>query len=337
MEEINESTKPVIANDVVTDEKVFPLDTNVKAGDNATTTKISWPVKTRDFHDHHFDSTMWDNFKFRDDDVIISTYGKSGTTWMQQILCQMIFDGDGDICTSDISPWVDLRLPPKEVKLPAIEAQTHRRFLKTHLPVDALNFSPKAKYIYVGRDARDIAWSFYNHHSKANDAWYNALNKTPGLVGPEIEKPPECIKQYWTQWFENNGAPYHSFWENMSSWWAIRDLPNVMFVHFNDLKKDMPSEMRRVAKFLDIQINEDKWDDIVEHCTFNWMKANASKVAPVGGIFWEGGAETFINQGTNGRWTDVLTEEECQVYEAKAIEMLGEECAAWLKHGGVDS
>jgi aryl sulfotransferase len=51
------------------------------------------------------------------------------------------------------------------VKLPAVEAQSHRRFVKTCLPVDALVFSPKAKYVYIGRDGRNVVWSLYNHHS----------------------------------------------------------------------------------------------------------------------------------------------------------------------------
>jgi aryl sulfotransferase len=74
-------------------------------------------------------------------------------------------------------------VPPKEVKLPLVEAQEHRRFLKTHLPVDALRFSPKAKYICLGRDGRDVVWSMYNHHANANQTWYEALNDTPGPGG----------------------------------------------------------------------------------------------------------------------------------------------------------
>ena len=112
------------------------------------------PQKTREFHNHHYDSTIWNDFEFRDDDIIISTYGKSGTTWAQQIVSQLLFDGEERLETAEMSPWVDLRVPPKEVKLPMIHAQTHRRFLKTHLPVDALVFSDKAKYVYVGRDGR---------------------------------------------------------------------------------------------------------------------------------------------------------------------------------------
>ena len=71
-----------------------------------------------------------------------------------------------------------------------------RRFLKTHLPVDALVFFPQIKYIYITRDGRDVVWSLHNHHSKANNIWYDALNG-PGLVGPKIEPPPYDRVQYF--------------------------------------------------------------------------------------------------------------------------------------------
>ena len=152
---------------------------------------IIWPQKARDLHNHHFDSTIWDEFEFRDDDIILATYAKAGTTWLQQIVSQLIFNGKDGLPVAEMSPWLDLRIPPKQVKLPEIEQQTHRRFLKTHLPVDALVFSQTAKYIYIGRDGRDVVWSMYNHHANANDLWYEALNDTPGLVGPPITRPPE--------------------------------------------------------------------------------------------------------------------------------------------------
>ena len=91
------------------------------------------PVKTREIHNHHFDSTIWNDLKFRDDDIVISTYAKSGTTWVQQIVAQLLFNGEEGMEVAEMSPWLDLRVPPKEVKLPLVEAQTHRRFLKTYL------------------------------------------------------------------------------------------------------------------------------------------------------------------------------------------------------------
>ncbi|NNE91644.1 MAG: sulfotransferase domain-containing protein [Verrucomicrobiales bacterium] len=291
------------------------------------------PQKTREFQNHHFDSTIWNDFDFRDDDIVIATYAKAGTTWVQQIVSQLLFNGEEGLPVAELSPWMDLRVPPKEVKLPEVEAQTHRRFLKTHLPVDALVFSEKAKYIYIGRDGRDVVWSMYNHHSTANDFWYEALNDTPGRVGAPIEKPVDTVTQYYHEWLEQNGHPWWPFWENVQSWWDIRELPNVMLLHFSDLKADMPGEIRRVAEFLETPVDESKWDDIVEHCTFDYMKANATASVPLGGAFWDGGAQNFIHKGKNGRWREVLNDEEVQKYEEFAARELSADCAAWLANG----
>src|SRR3712207_9286065 len=56
-----------------------------------------------------------------------------------------------------------------------------------------------------GRDGRDVVWSMYNHHANANEMWYEALNDTPGRVGPPIEPPPDNIRQYWREWLERDG------------------------------------------------------------------------------------------------------------------------------------
>jgi aryl sulfotransferase len=293
----------------------------------------SVPEKKREFQNHHFDSTIWNDFEFRDDDIIIATYAKSGTTWMQQIISQLLFNGEAGLEVADMSPWMDLRVPPKEVKLPMVEAQTHRRFIKTHLPVDALVFSEKAKYLYIGRDGRDVLWSMFNHHSTANEGWYEALNDTPGRVGPAIEKPPSSITQYYHDWLDQNGHPWWPFWENIRTWWAIKHLPNVHFVHFAKLKSNMPGEIRRIAEFLEVDIDENKWESILEHCSFDYMKEHATKSVPLGGVFWEGGAQTFIHKGINGRWCDVLKKSESEKYERHAAEELEQECCSWLATG----
>ena len=294
---------------------------------------IEWPKKNREFHNHHFDSTIWNDFKFRNDDVIIASYAKAGTTWMQQIVAQLLFNGLEEVEVAQMSPWLDLRVPPKDVKLAEVEAQTHRRFLKTHLPVDALVFSEQAKYIYIGRDGRDIVWSLYNHHANANQVWYELLNETPGRVGPPIGKPPESIRQYFHDWLYKDGYPFWSLWENVRSWWKIQHLPNVLLVHYAKLKQDLAGQMRRIAEFLAIPIDEMKCDAILEHCSFDYMKQHATKSVPLGGAVWDGGAQTFIYKGTNGRWRDELTAEESQRYEQIAKKQLGEACAHWLATG----
>lgn len=110
-------------------------------------------------------------------------------------------------------------------------------------------------------------------------------------------------------------------------------MPNVMLVHFADLKRDLPGQIRRVAAFLDISVDESNWGAIVEHCSFDWMKQNAPKSAPLGGVFWDGGARVFINKGTNGRWTDTLTADDVNEYESRAVAELGADCARWLASG----
>jgi len=165
-----------------------------------------WPVKRCEMHNHHVDSTVWNDFVFRNDDIVIATYAKSGTAWMQQIVAQLLFPGE-EIELSGISPWLDLRVPPKDVRPATVEAQAHRRFIKTHLPVHALRYSPRAKYIYVARDGRDVVWNLHNHHANGNENWYAMMNDTPGRVGPPVEPPPPSVRDYFRTWLERNGYP----------------------------------------------------------------------------------------------------------------------------------
>jgi aryl sulfotransferase len=117
------------------------------------------------------------------------------------------------------------------------------------------------------------------------------------------------------------------------SWWQIRTLPNVLLVHFESLKRDLGGEMRRIADFLGIPVDESRWDAILEHCSFDWMKRNAGKSVPLGGAFWDGGPQVFINKGVNGRWKDTLTARDIADYEGRAAAELGSECARWLAAG----
>ncbi len=294
---------------------------------------IEWPKKTRELYHNHFDSKIWNDFAFRDDDIVIATYAKAGTTWVQQILAQLIFNGETGLPVADMSPWIDFCLPPREIKLPEVEAQTHRRFIKTHLPLDALVYSPKAKYLYIARDGRDVVWSIYNHHSSHTDEFYEALNAQGGPGVEPLSPPDKEIHEYFLHWLANDGYPYWSFWENISTWWEIRNLPNMMLLHFAELKEDLPGQIRQIAAFLDIPIDEDKFEDILWHCSFDYMKAHPEQVVPMGGAPWQGGAKTFIHKGTNGRWRDILSGEDSAMYETMALEKLGPECAHWLVTG----
>ncbi|WP_172594940.1 sulfotransferase domain-containing protein [Sphingopyxis sp. FD7] len=93
---------------------------------------------TRPVRSWAFDSAGWDDFPLRRDDIVISTYPKCGTTWMQRIVGMLVFGSPAPFPVQDSSPWPDFRLMPLEATMALAEGQTHRRFIKSHLPFDAL-------------------------------------------------------------------------------------------------------------------------------------------------------------------------------------------------------
>lgn len=281
------------------------------------------------------DSTRWNGFEFRDGDIVIGTWAKSGTTWTQQIVSQLIFRGAEGIAAADVAPWVDMRIMPFDEMIAQLKAQTHRRCMKTHLPADALLFSPKAKYLYIGRDGRDVYWSWYNHLVRMLPALYDAFNDPPGLPHQPLARPDDDVRKSFNEWLDGKGYSAETLLAHVQSWWDVRSEPNVMLVHFAKLKADMPGEIRRIARFLDIDIDVATWPDILEHCSFDYMKKNADSLSEVGKTFFEGGLRNFVFKGTNGRWRDVLSKAEIARYERMASESLTPECARWLATGEI--
>lgn len=279
------------------------------------------------------DSTRWNDFAFRDGDIIIGTWAKSGTTWTQQIVSQLIFNGKEGIPVGDIAPWVDMRVIPLKDITNLVESQTHRRFLKTHLPADALRLSPQAKYLYIGRDGRDVAWSFFNHLMRMSQQLYDAFNDPPGLPGQPVIRPEGDVLAFFDGWLKGEMYGADTFFQNVQSWWDRRDAPNVMLVHFNKLKADMEGEIRRIAAFLEIEIDAASWPAIVEHCSFDYMKENADSISEHFQAFFDGGLKNFIYKGTNGRWRDLLSPSQISSYENAAAESLAPDCARWLATG----
>jgi aryl sulfotransferase len=292
------------------------------------------PGAARQFQNALMDSTVWNGFEFHDGDVVVVSWGKSGTTWMQQIVAQLVFDASDDLAMNTISHWYDARIATPEVRA-MIQRQAHRRILKTHQLADALPISPEAKYIYLARDGRDAVWSLYNHFSNMLQPVFDAFNDAPGRVGPPAERPQGSAADYFRAWMENGGFPLSPFWDNVRGWWNLRGQPNVRLVHFNDLKADLAGQMQAIAQFLGAPAAGESFTRAVSHCGFDYMKRHADRMAPRGGVAWAGGGETFIHKGTNGRWGDALLPAEVLAYEARAVAELGGECAAWLAHGSL--
>jgi hypothetical protein len=159
------------------------------------------PQRTHIYQNHALDSLRWDSVALRDDDIVVATSYKAGTTWMQGIVANLIFSGQElPAPLFEMSPWVDVRIIPIESVVTQLEQQAHRRFIKTHLPLDGLRYDRRLKYVYVGRDARDVFMSFWNHYGSYTEEAYARFNGTPGRVGPEIPRCPDDIHEVWRNW-----------------------------------------------------------------------------------------------------------------------------------------
>ncbi len=300
------------------------------------------PERTRVYQCHHFDSTRWNYFDSRPDDIIIATSYKAGTTWTQAIIAHLLFpDGDLPAGPAEMSPWLDMRTVPLEVVLNRLAAQRHRRFIKTHLPLDGFPFDERLKHVYVARDARDVFMSLWNHYTNMTDEIMALTNLLPGREGEELPHAPDDIHAFWRTWtsrglfeWETDGWPYWSHMSNVQSWWNYKDLPNIQLFHYSDMLQDTEGEMRRMAAFLEIDVPEVAWPRIVKAVSFAEMKRQGDRYAPGGGQFWKGGAQTFLHKGTNGRWRDVLSEDELKLYDAACDRAITPECREWLENGG---
>ncbi len=300
----------------------------------------SLPQVTRVYQNHHLDSLRWNAFTPREDDIIIATSYKSGTTWMQTIVLNLIFADKAAPNILGTSRWLDSRANPIAETIKLFEAQQHRRAIKTHLPLDGLPFFPDLKYIVVGRDGRDVFMSLWNHYKNYTPEGYARFNDAPNRVGGPVPQCPDDIRIFYHNWidrgwfdWDSEGYPFWSNFRHTQTWWNFRHLPNILFVHFNDLLKDLNSEVKRIANFLEISVTGAQLADVVEAATFKTMKRNADQIYPDAATSLQGGAQTFINEGTNRRWESFLGEEEIQLYEDAVARELTLECALWLEFG----
>jgi aryl sulfotransferase len=295
------------------------------------------PEVTRTYQNHILDSTRWNAYRPRADDVIVATPPKTGTTWTLEIVRQLIFLG------REVPPykdcWVERRFQPLEEFMAELGAQEHRRYIKTHLALDGLPFYPQVKYIVVGRDVRDMFMSMWNHYRHFTPAIYARFNDS-GRVGEPFPMCPEDIHVFWQEWitrgrlpWESEGYPFQGNMHHIQSWWHHRHLDNILFVHYNDLLANLPGEVQRIASFLQIEVLPESLVNLLPSLSLESMRRDREKNNPEMNQTWQGGATTFFFKGTNGRWKEILTPEELVLYEGAVKRVLTPECATWLEQG----
>jgi hypothetical protein len=292
------------------------------------------------------DSARWDEFGLRSGDIVISTPAKCGTTWLQTICALEIFQRTNfDRPMDRISPWLDILARPLDEVLADLEAQTHRRFIKTHTPLDGLPLDDRVTYICASRDPRDVAVSWDNHLNNVNlDNFFALREAAVGnadveelLAAASPPEPGETERERFWSWVD---APAASAWvmsgleimlHHLATFWTVRDRPNIVLLRYEDLLDDLEGQMRHIATRLGIGITETLWPDLVQAATFEQMKARAGELAAEASHdeFYNN-RDQFFHRGSTGQWRQVIGNDELHRYAARVTACAPAELAAWI-------
>jgi hypothetical protein len=296
------------------------------------------------------DSSRWDGFVFRDGDIVISTPPKCGTTWMQRLVSLLVFDGpELPAPISKVSPWLDMQLAPLDEVTALLDAQPHRRFIKTHTPLDGIPWDPRASYICVARDPRDVAVSARHHMSNMNVEQFMAsrqaavgLDDLPELgVSRPGPAPPQSDADALRSWMDDDSghAPMSLRFviTHLSTFWSARESSNVALFHYRDMSADLVGELRRLASFLGYDISAARAAELAQWASFDAMKRDAATVAPNADIALWHNTEEFFHRGQSGQWEEVFTADHLDRYTERVRQLAPPDLAEWLHQPGTGS
>jgi len=163
----------------------------------------------------------------------------------------------------------------------------------------------------------------------------DTIEAPPSLPESLLDDFNERFKQWLTigsfPW-EADGFPFWSAFHHLQSFWTYRDLPNIHFIHYADLRRDLEGEMRRIGLLLEIETPEERWPEFVNAATFQEMKQNHEVIAPnTDQAIWRDGSK-FFNNGSSGQWRGMMSSESLELYEAVKKQRVDRSLAAWIDH-----
>jgi aryl sulfotransferase len=277
----------------------------------------------RTYVDGVSDSSRWAAFVPRPGDIVVSTPPKSGTTWMQGILAMIIAgDPEVDAQTSMRSPWIDITIREIGEVMARLEAQEHRRQVKTHTPFDGIPYWSELRYVTVYRHPIDVHFSYRKHHANmARDVGQAAMP----------DDPSESFRDFLAETVDHRGLG--PVIDHYRCTLAREPRENLIRLHYADMLRDLPGAVAKVAAHVGIDHPPDLLAAIAEAATFDRMKANASRFAPSAGQgFWKADSG-FFDSAASGKWEGLLTEEDLAAYDAAMDAALTPEERAWLEWG----
>lgn len=246
-------------------------------------------------------------------DIIVATQMKCGTTWMQQIVFEIVCRGKGNLSDDGYrhmyatSPWIEAKNASVSLADAPLVGEPAKRIIKTHMPAKLCTHSDKAKYIYVAR-----------HPVSCFASTSDFIQMLAGPFAPDRKALLDWFcsdKMYWGPW------PEH-----VEGWWQrAQEKNNVLFIHFEELKKNPEAIIAQIADFLDYQLNDDEMASVIRKSSFAYMKEYEEyfEMAPPN-LFSMSSKINFMQSGTSGRHQDA---------NPQAAQAIVSFCRQQLQHG----
>jgi aryl sulfotransferase len=260
------------------------------------------------------------------------------------MICALLILQDAELPMplADLSPWLDMLTRSRKQIVALLDAQQHRRFIKTHTPLSGLPIRDGVTFICVARDPRDVALSMDDHLDNLDWEAFHRLRVAAafddGLPEPEMGALPGLDQltdreRFW-RWVDDDTPPENTAssllrtMRHIESLWNERDHGRVVMLHYRDLKADLEGQMRAVATRLRIDVPEDRWPALVKAATLEEMRRTSDRTAPGGGIWHD--RERFFSKGRSGAWRDLLDAEDLRRYDARVASLIASDLSAWL-------
>ena len=287
-----------------------------------------FPQRTKEYDSDTSVSKVWERFEQRPDDIFVCTPPKSGTTWMQTICGMMIF-GDPAVNPGigTTSRWLDSKFNDEEEMMGFLKTQTHRRYIKTHTPLDGIIYDEACVYLAVYRHPIDVFFSAQNHlKNMKGDHLHH-------LIVDDVNEGFQRFVSQPTSATQNIGETLESLVMHYLSFAKWQLLPNIHIFHYADMSRNLRHTVSALSETLGCGFEDDLIDKITSAATFSKMKKNATKYAPSADReIWKDNAQ-FFESGTSNKWEGNLSKASLSMYNDRMSELLPSNHQTWFEFG----
>ncbi len=263
------------------------------------------------------------------------------------MLCALlIFDGpDFPAPMSQLSPWLDQTVRSLDDVRAVYAAQRHRRFIKTHTPLDGLPIVDGVTYLVVGRDPRDVMVSMEHHFDnmdldrvlelRGRAVGNDDLDTLPQRPAPS-DDPAERFRSFVRTTEHTGVVNLTVVLHHLDTAWQRRDAANVVMSHYADYSADLPTEILRLADALHVDLSQARAATLAREASLDRMRSRAAEVIPNAGMIWKDD-HAFLRAGAFGEWRTRVNDEDLTEYDHTVNSTVCAELAAWTHHGRLAS